>query len=85
MITWILAYGIYVIDCLGFIIYVLLHILGQLLVQFAALLSCHYSNSLLAVVCAWRWQINDDDDDDDDDARRDCTAASVIKALYNAS
>jgi len=27
----------------------LVHILGQLLVQFAALLSCHYCNSVLAI------------------------------------
>ena len=53
--------------CIGFIVYVLIHILaflGQLLVQLAALLSCHYCNSVPAVFCAWRWQINDDDDDD---------------------
>ena len=35
--------------------------------QLAALLSCHYCNSVPAAVCARRWQINDDDDDDDDD------------------
>jgi len=40
--------------------------LGQLLVQLAALLSWHYCNSVLAAVCAWRWQIKwwwcDDDE-----------------------
>ena len=41
--------------CIGFIVYVLIHILGQLLVQvqLAALLSCHaYCNSVPAAVCA---------------------------------
>jgi len=51
--------------CIGFIVYVLIHILGQLLVQLAALLSCHYCNSVHAALCAWRWQISDDDDDDE--------------------
>jgi len=50
--------------CIGSIVYVLVHILGQLLVQLAAFLSCHYCDSVPTAVCAWRWQINDDDDDE---------------------
>jgi len=35
--------------CHWFYSYFLVHILGQLLVQLAALLSCHYCNSVLAL------------------------------------
>jgi len=34
---------------LDFIVYALIHILGQLLVQFAALWSSHHCNSVLAI------------------------------------
>ena len=37
-------------------IVVVIAVLGQQLVQLAALLSCHYCNYVLAAVCAWRWQ-----------------------------
>jgi len=41
-------------------VYILIHILGHLLVQFVALLSCHYCNSVLACLCLtlakkWWW------------------------------
>ena len=38
--------------CIGFIIYVLIHILGQLLVPLAALLSCHIVTLYLLFGCA---------------------------------
>jgi len=47
---------------IDFIVCVLIHILGQLLVQFAALLSCHYCNSVLAIcLCLTLAKFNDDD------------------------
>jgi len=60
--------------CIGFIVYVLIHTLGQLLVQLTALLSCHNCNSVLAA----------DDDDDDSTPTGVCLRAQV-KAFQDFS
>jgi len=57
------------------------------LVQFAALLSCHYCNSVLAVCLCLTLQVNDDhdDDDDDDDENLDADQVGVMEFGLNLS